>query len=436
MINQLIKLIIQTMIRMIVRVFSVLLLFAFLPQASAQDSAVITLEQCYLLARQQYPLTRQSELIEQTKSYTISNLAKGYLPQVNMNGQATYQSAVTSIPIRIPNVSVPSLSKDQYKLYGEVNQVVYDGGAITQQKKSQEVIAAISEQQLEVDLYKLRERINQLYFGILLLQEQHAQTVILIKDLEAARKKAESAYANGTILKSNVELLKAELLKTTQRKIELNSAIAAYKTMLGYFIGQPVQENTRLILPQPVQTVNQVNRPELVLFDRQEQIIGIQNNLLRVKNRPRLGLFVQGGYGRPALNFLSNSFEPYYIGGIRLNWNLAGFYSLSGERSLLEINRKNIAIQKSTFLFNTELSLKQQSAEIVKLTELLAADDEIIALRGSIKQAAAAQLENGVINSSDYLREVNAEDLAIQNKITHQVQLLLSQYTHQTTSGN
>jgi outer membrane protein TolC len=257
-----------------------------------------------------------------------------------------------------------------------------------------------------------------------------------VKDLGATVKKAEAAYANGVTLKSNLELLKAELLKTGQRRIELASAISAYKEMLGYFIGIPLNEDTRLITPQPLQTSNQVNRPELLLFDYQGRNADIQNTLLSARNRPRLGLFVQGGYGRPALNFLSNSFEPYYIGGVRLSWNLSGFYSLSNERSLIDISRRNIDIQRNTFLFNTEFLLKQQQAEIKKLNELLATDDEIIALRSSIKRSSAAQLENGVINSSDYLKEVNAEDLAVQNKITHQVQLLLSQYTQQTTTGN
>lgn len=436
MINQMIKTSIQFMIRIIIQIVCALSLFMLTVTANAQGTKEISIGQCYTLARQNYPLIKQQELISKSKNYSVSNLAKGYLPQLSINGQATYQSEVTSLPVKLPNVNVEELSKDQYKLYAEVNQVLYDGGTISQQKKMQESAAAIDEQKLEVELYKLKERINQLYFGILLLQQQQTQTEILVKDLEATIQKTEAAYRNGVTLKSNLELLKAELLKTGQRRIELSSAILAYKEMLGYFIGVPLNEDTRLLTPQPLQSGNQVNRPELLLFDYQGRNMDVQNALLNAKNRPKLGLFIQGGYGRPALNFLSNNFEPYYIGGVRISWNLSGLYSLNNERSLIDIGRRNIDIQRNTFLFNTEFTLKQQNAEIRKLNELLLTDDEIIALRNSIKHSAAAQLENGIINSSDYLKEVNAEDLAVQSKIAHQVQLLLSQYTQQTTTGN
>lgn len=436
MINQLIKTPVKFVARLIALIVMVWCVVPALNEASAQPVKEITLEQCHNLTRQNYPLIKQQELIANSRDYSVSNAAKGYLPQLSINGQATYQSAVTELPIKLPNISVPQLSHDQYKLYGEVTQTLYDGGAIKQQKKLHETAAAVEDQKIEVELYRLKDRINQLYFGILLLQQQKQQTEVMIRDLDAALQKAEAAYANGVQLKSNVDVLKAERLRLRQRKTELLSNTLAYCDMLGYFTRLAIDSSTRLVVPQAAPVPVNVNRPELNLYEKQLQNTGLQNQLLNSRNRPKLGLFIQGGYGRPALNFLSNSFDAYYIGGVRLNWNIAGLYSFKNEKQLIALSSKSIDVQKNTFLFNTEISMKQQNAEIVKLNELLSTDDEIISLRSGIKRSYAAQLENGIINTSDYVKELNAEDLARQNKILHQIQLLMAQYNLLNTTGN
>jgi outer membrane protein TolC len=205
--------------------------------------------------------------------------------------------------------------------------------------------------------------------------------------------------------------------------------------MLGLFINQSLNENTVLARPQQLAISNEITRPELSLYDCQNKSIDVQYQQLQVKNNPKLNLFVQGGYGRPALNMLSNDFEAYYIGGVRLSWSLGGIYTLKKEKALLENSRRTINLQRETFLFNTNLTSRQQHADITRLQQLLASDGEIITLRESVKKASAAQLENGVITSNDYLREVNAEDQARQTKILHEIQWLLAQYNHQTTTG-
>ena len=402
----------------------------------AGEAQTLRIEDCYTLAKQNYPQAKQRDLIQKSGAYSIDNIATGYLPQINIAGQASYQSAVTEVPIKVPGINIPSLSKDQYKLYGEVTQVVFDGGVIKQQKKIQEASTVVEAQTLEVELYKLNDRINQLFFGILLIDEQLKQTAITKSDVETVLKKTEAAIANGAALKSSANVLKAEIIKTDQKAIELKAMRRAYADMLGLFINSNINENTVLVKPAPLITSIEIKRPELSLYDKQSTLFDVQQKMISAKNLPKFGLFVQGGVGKPALNMLSNKFEPYYLGGVRLNWSLSCWYTAKRERFLLTIRKQNTGIQKETFLYNTNMVLKQQQSEEDKWQTLLQTDDEMIALRTSVKNTSLAQLENGVITSSDYIRDVNAEDQAKQNKILHEIQLLQTQYNVKFTTSN
>ena len=402
----------------------------------AQTNSTLTIEQCYQLAKTNYPLAKQLSLIEKTKEYSIDNIAKGWLPQLSLNGQASYQSAVTQIPITLPNVNIPVLSKDQYRAYGEVYQPLTDGYSIQQQKLLATANAATEQQKLEVELYKLKERINQIFFGILLIDAQLQQTVLLKKDIQSGLDKVNALIANGTALKSSADILKAELLKTDQRTIELKASRKGYADMLAVFINRPVNDNTQMQTPIAATITTNIARPELQLYDAQKNSFAAQDKLITAKNLPRVGLFAQGGYGKPGLNLLNNEFAAYYIGGLKLSWNFTGFYTAKKEKAILKINQSTIDVQKETFLLNTNLVLTQQNSELSKYNELIGTDKEIIALREKIKQTSNSQLENGTLTSIDYLTYVNAEDQARQNMVLHQVQLLLAQYNYQTTSGN
>jgi outer membrane protein TolC len=230
--------------------------------------------------------------------------------------------------------------------------------------------------------------------------------------------------------------LKAELLKANQRTIELKSNRKGYAAMLSLFINQPVTENTMLVKPSPQIISNTINRPELKLYDLQKKTFDVQSKLITAKNLPRFSLFFQGGLGRPALNMLSNDVKGYYIGGLRLNWNLTGFYTYNKEKQILALSQNGLDIQKDVFLFNTNLNLQQQNSEVTKVEELIETDNSIITLRESIKNTTKNQLENGTVTTNDYLTAVNAQDQAQQNLLLHQIQLLMAQYNYQTTSGN
>jgi len=406
------------------------LLFLF---SAKGQSDFITLDSCYLLAKQNYPLVKQYELIAKTREYTLENISKGFLPQININGQATYQSDVTQLPKSIPGV--PVLTRDQYKIYAEINQPIYDGGVIKAQKEIQEANTIADQQKLEIELYQLKDRVNQLYFGVLMIDAQLKQNDLMKKDIQSGLEKINALVANGVALKSNADILKAELLKAGQQTVELSSSRKAMTDMLGLFIDRHLNENTVFKKPADIILSNGIKRPELLMFDYQNKIFDAQNNLLSGRNRPKISFFVQGGFGKPAFNILSNDFDPFYIGGLRLNFPISGFYSLKNGRKLLDINKRNVEVQRQTFVFNTQIAVKQQNAEILKFRQFLKTDDEIISLRESVKKVSLAQLQNGVINSNDYIRDVNAEDLAQQNKILHKIHMLMAEYKQQNIMG-
>ena len=404
----------------------------------AQQQGSVTIEKVYQLAGKNYPLIKQRDLIAKTKDYTVSNAGKGYLPVFFVNGQATYQSAVTSFPFKIPlpGVTLPNYSKDQYRIYGEADQVVYDGGIIKNQKQTAEANEIVQQQNLEVELYALYDRVNQLFFGALLMDEQLKQNDLLKQDVQNGVDKAKALVANGTAYRSSVDELSAQLLQADQSRVELIAAKKAYLDMLSLFIDIKLDDSTILEKPAAPVLNDNINRPELLFYDYQKKIYDLQGHLLNVQLRPKVSFFVQGGYGRPGLDALSNNFEWYYIGGIKLNWNFGSLYTLKNQQYILDINKQTLDVDKETFLFNTKIVQKQQDADVKKYPELIQKDDAIISLRESVKKAASAQLENGVLSAHDYINEVNAEDQARQNKIFHEVQLLQAQYNYRNTVGD
>ena len=314
---------------------TVLCLISALGTIHGQSTGTLTIEESYQLATERYPMIKQRGLIASSEEYSISNAAKGFLPVITIHGQDSYQSGVTELPpVDLPQFQAEQLSKHQYRVYGDVSLNLYDGGAIKSQKDSYRATAKIDEQKLEVELYKLKERINQLFFGVLLLDAQIVQNELLKKDIQRGIQQTEASISNGVALKSSADVLRAELLKADQKTIELKAARTAYVDMLELMIGKPLDDTTQLVKPQQLPTANEINRPELALYDFQRESITIQNKMLSSRNRPKLSLFFQGGYGRPALNMLDNSPAPYYMTGVRLSWTICRIlYFQKGKRT-------------------------------------------------------------------------------------------------------
>jgi len=418
-----------------------LLLLAALEVGGAHaQKKMLTLGQCYQLAEANYPLTKQRELIRQTRDYNISNIAKGNYPQLDVNGTGTYQSAVTNIeipPINGYKINIPAVPKDQYKIYGEVSQTLTGFGINRQRREISNTDAAIQEAGLNTDLYALKDRVNNLFFGALLIDDQIAQNELTARDIRTGIDKVQAAVTNGTDFRSSVDKLKAQLLRTEQHTIELRASKDAYTDQLALFINEPVDSNVVLVKPDAPALADSIRRPELQTYDLQLRSYDQQMRLTHKDLSPQLSAFFQGGYGKPnPVNFLSTQWSPYYLTGLRLTWTIGGIYTYKKDRLISANNKEMVRTQRNTFLFNTTQTMRQESSDIRKYRQLIATDDEIVHLRESVSKASAAQLENGVINANDYLLDVNATAEARQDRSIHQMQLLMAQFNYKTTSGN
>ncbi len=406
----------------------------------AKSSVPLSIDTCFAKARMQYPLIIQKGLIDKTKDYNISNAGKGYLPQLSISGQATYQSAVTKIPLEIhipgQNFSIPTLPRDQFNLHGEIDQTLYDGGLIKQQKELLKANADIQEQNIEILLYALKDRISQLFFGTLLIDEQLKLNTLTEKDFQNSIDKLQANVDAGNALKSGLNELQAKLLQQQQNKIDLKASRKAYLDMLGLFVNMPLDENTILDTPQNISISDNILRPELSLYNFQKENIDVQEKILNANNLPKLLLFFQGGYALPGLNAFNVDAASYYIGGVKFNWQLGGYYTKKNQKQMLSIDKQTIDVQKEVFLFNTNLTLRQQSADISKLQQMISKDNEIVSKLTEVKNSAKAQLDNGIITTHEYIGQSDSEELAKQKLLLHQVQLLMDQYNYKNTSGN
>jgi len=421
------------------RIITIILLLAAI-HLSAQKT--LTIDQCYTLARNNYPLLKQRDLIQKTKDYTVQNAWRGYIPQLIVSGQATYQSETTNFKDVFGNSSIqlpiqfPVYSKDQYRLTGEVNQTIFDGEASKFKKENALTQAAISEQSLEVNLYALRDRVDQVYFGVLLIDQQLLLNSIQQNDIQNGIDKTTALVNNGTAYRSSVDELKAQLMQIQQSKVELNNSRTSFMRVLGLLINQPLDETTVLESPKTPTLSSDIKRPELTLYDLQKKTYDVQSKQLETGLMPLINAYFDGSYGRPTLNTVSNEFGPYWIAGIKFNWSLTALYTWKNNRHIYSLNQNDLDIQKETFLYNTKISMAQEDQDIRKYNELIANDQKIVDLRVSVKTASDAQLQNGIITGHDYITQVDAEAQARLNLVLHQVQLLQAQYKHLNTSGN
>ena len=400
--------------------------------------AQLTLEGCQHSAQTNYPLVRQYGLIEKAREYNLENAGKGYLPQFTLSGKATYQSDVTKLPVDLPGIDMKSMPKDQYQVMLEVSQNIWDGGDIRSKKQLTRATSEIDRGKQEVDMYALNDRVNQLYFGILLLDEQLKQNQLLQEDLGRTHQQVSNYMANGIANQSDLDAVSVEILNTKQKRIELESSRQAYLSMLSIFIGKEIVSGTTLEKPadtfESTSLVN--NRPELRWFDAQGGQLNVQESSLKTRFRPRFGLVVQGAYGNPGLNMLKDDFSAYYVAGVRMSWNFGSLYTLRNDRKLIDNNRRKLEISRDVFLFNTNLQSTQQSSAIQSMRRQMVDDDEIIRLRVNIRKAAEAKVENGTLTVTDMLREITAENLARQTKALHEVQLLMNIWNLKYTLNN
>ena len=401
----------------------------------AQDT--VTLEQCQTWARENHPVLKQQELYRQILDLKNANNSTTYLPQINLNAQATYQSDVTKIGISIPNMAIPIVDKDQYKIYLDIKQTIWDGGLSKAKELINEAENAGNQQQVEVELYQVKERINQFFFTSFLIQENIKVLDKKIETLTERRKQLESAVNNGMVLSSELDQLLAELIKTDQVIIELASKRETVLSALSILTGKATEQLQNLTLTEPsIETQLPLMRPELDLFSKQNELLNANSDILQKQRNPKLFGFGQAGYGKPGLNMLNNEFDTYYLVGVGFSWNVLDWKTTERQKQVLKFQQDIIETKQETFVRNIDLSTDQQIKEINQITELLKGDEELIQIRGRITKASSSKLENGTITTADYIQDLNAETTARMMLETHKIQLKEARIKLENISGN
>ncbi len=401
-----------------------ILILLLLPAQMALGQQEVTLAECYLRTRENYPNLQQAGIWQEITQLKKDNLKTGYLPQISLNGQATYQSDVTKVDIALPNISIPTVSKDQYKAYAEFRQTIWDGGLTEANAQLEDALLKSHLSELEVELYKLNEQVAQAFFTALVVEKQMEVVSAQQKVLNEKLSSVESAIRNGMAEKTSTLEIKAELLNLEQHKIQLVAAKNAAIQMLSILTGKTMNQNVELVFDEkPVLPRDNLLRPEQVLFSNQMAQLETQLTLLDKSRNPKLFGFGQAGYGKPGLNMLNNEFDTYYLVGVGLSWNVFDWNKTNRQKQVLTLQQEMIQKQEETFGQNIQLLLAQQKEQIGKLETMLETDMEMVELRTEITKSAASKLKNEFVTTSDYIRELQAETVAKLNLELHKIQL-------------
>ena len=415
--------------------------FALIMMATAIQAQ--TLEECQLAAEKNYPMIKQYDLISQTTQLTVRNIQKGWLPQIAIAAQAIYQSDVTSWPESMKGtfqqlgINMKGLSKDQYKVGIDLQQTIYDGGTISSLRSIARQEEKVQKAQVETNLYQVRKRVNEMYFSLLLLNEQIKLNDDVKALLLSSEKKLASMLKGGTIATSDFENIRAERLSVEQQNESLKSQRQMLQHLLSTFCGIKVSNIQK---PAPFETTISSNkRPEMLLFDNQLQLSSVKEKALNSQVRPKLGVFAQGFYGYPGLNMFEDMMNRKWslngMVGVKLSWNVGALYSLKNDKAKLRLQREMTENAREIFLFNNQLEEIQQNENIKRYHTMKQADDEIIMLRTNIRKAAESKLSHGIIDVNNLLREINNENAAKIQQTIHDIEMLKEMYNLKYTNN-
>jgi len=413
----------------------------FTSPAAMQAQDTLTLDYCYQVVEQNYPLAGQIDLFAGSNELKVKNLNKNWLPTININGQLSYQSDVTKVEIALPAgfppLEMPVLDKDWYKLTLDVSQTIWDGNVTSYQKKLEEVNLQVDQTSVKADLYKLKEQVNRFYFSIILLTQNEELLVSTRAQLEEKLKEVNAGIRYGAVLQSTADALEAEIIRIDQRLTESRMDRSGLFNMLSELLSINIPETSILILPSPSLSnyAYKNMRLENDVFDLQRTRLEVMRKMVTTKWNPKFMAFGQAGVGRPGLNMLDPDFEPFYIVGARLSWNPLNWNANKNEKKILEINSSIILRQQESFDKNLKIQAAKDLSDILKNLEVIEKDREIIALRERISQAASSQLDNGVITSSDYVSRVTEERQAKLKYEINQIQLVKAKLAYLYNQG-
>lgn len=412
------------------------LIFLLLISSLSSAQEILTLEECYELAQENYPLARQLTLLEEKTARELEVIGKDYLPKIDLNAKATYQSDVIEIPLQTPQ-GIEAVDKDQYRATVDVEQLIFNGGKLEARKQLKEAELQAQKQEVKVNLYQVKKRINRYYFASLQLREQmdllHSKQEALAERIG----ELESAVKYGAALPASENTLKAEMLKIDQQKDEVQARLHTAQKSLSAYIAIPVDTATVLELPAQDRLLSaEGSRPENEFFSLKAEELDQNKDLLSKSLYPNIYGFAQGGYGKPGYNMLDNSFQDFYMVGVKLNWNIFDWGKVKEQKRSLDVSKDLLAAERETFNFNNNVELEEAQMKIRQFQQMLEKDREIIALRERIVETANSQLTHGVITPSEYLTEFNNLYEARINRQLHELDLEMAKADFRVIKGN
>jgi len=399
----------------------------------------ITLFECQEMARDHAPRLGDLDVIQEMGETKIDQAGSSWYPSLDLNGKLSYHSDVVEVTLTDPDIPVefPQVPHDQYGLNLDIIQNIYDGGISRGKKTLEEAVMAADLQQVEVDLYRLKGRVNQYYFAVLLLQENRRNLDIHLQNLEARYKVVQTAVAHGTLLETELYVIEVEKLKVKKSMIELDSGKKSLMGALRVLCGEGMDVDAILENPQFEGVAESgMNRPELKLFDLKHQSMEAGKELVGKKRMPVLYAFGQTGYGKPGYNMMSETWDAYYMLGAGLKWRIWDWNSTSREKQLIGYQQQMLQTQRATFDKEIESLLVQEEASMEQYRLTMEMDQQVLVLQNKISEQAAVQLDNGTMTATNYITELNKESLARITLDTHQVLLMQSMANYLTIQGN
>lgn len=397
----------------------------------AQENRVISLQECLDRAVENYPIYQQYQLQTQKSELQMKNNKSDLYPQIALNGKATYQNKVIELPFVIPNVSIPSMSKDQYRLSLDINQPIYRGGLLKQQQQQEVDALAISDLQVDKALYDVKSQTKALFFRLALADKQKQIVLSYQETLQNKQEELLSLVKEGVVLESDLNVIKLEVIKAEQELYGIDAARIALIQNLNELTNMNLESSTEFSLPEVIEMPEALqSRFEYSILTQQQNQLENTKDLLSVKNRPRLFAFASGGIGRPGLNMLSNNLDDFFLAGINLQWNLWDWNKTRNDKKRVDINKEIIETQKQAFELNVQMGLNQIMADIKNEQNLINQDPEILSLQENVTKTAEAQFKNGTLKSSDYVLELQKLKQVRLNNQLHRISLLNSQLAY------
>lgn len=405
------------------------------PVIKAQNS--ISLNDLYEKISVDYPSAKKQEI--EAKIATINEQIAGanLYPELIISGRASYQSEVTEF--QAGAISPPAISKDQYNISLGLNQVLFDGGRTRSLSELAKISGEISQANLEVEIWNVRRQLDEVYFNTILLQKQLETTNVLLKDLNEQLELVRSRVKNGVLLPGNEYVMQAEILKIKQRKIQINEAIKAGYQVINYITGIEISEQTTLELPEEEGLVNleieEIQRPELMMFDAQKKMLGVQDKINSAQKLPQISAFANTAYGRPGYNVFDDDLHVYWMIGLKANWSFKSFRNSDKKSSIVELEQQNVSASEDAFSRQVQSSLAKVRGQISAIEEQIVLDNQVVELRRKVAEEKKNELQQGVITSTEYITELNALSKSQLNLNLHQIQLLQAKNEYKSIKG-